>query len=78
MNGGPFCYRSRLTVRELVEERRNWCDLGRILTDHPELKALRVATAWMPAAGRRGRYAELVGPGDCLGRRAVGKSSAAW
>lgn len=41
-------------------------DLGRILTDHPELKALRVATAWAYAAEHRGRYAEFVGPDGSL------------
>ena len=66
MNGEPFCYDSRLTVRQLVEERRNGYGLGRILTDRPELKALRVATAWAHAAGHRGRYAELVGPDGSL------------
>ena len=37
MNGEPFCYGSRLTVRQLLELRANGYDLARILTDHPEL-----------------------------------------
>jgi uncharacterized protein (DUF433 family) len=70
MNGEPFCYGSRMTVRQLLEERRSGYDLTRILTDHPELKALGVATAWAYAAEHRARYAEffeadgsLAGPG---------------
>ncbi|MGZ8438241.1 MAG: DUF433 domain-containing protein [Candidatus Limnocylindrales bacterium] len=70
MNGEPFCYNSRLTVRQLLEERANGYDLTRILTDHPELRVLGVAAAFAYAADHRERYAEffeadgsLVGPG---------------
>ena len=41
MNGEPFCYGSRLTVRQLLELRSNGYDLTRILTDHPEALAYR-------------------------------------
>ena len=40
LNGEPFCYGSRLTVRQLLELRANGYDLARILTDHPELRTL--------------------------------------
>jgi uncharacterized protein (DUF433 family) len=70
MNGEPFCYGSRMTVRQLLEERRHGYDLTRILTDHPELKTLGVATAWVYAAAHPERYGEfltadgsLAGPG---------------
>ena len=70
MNGEPFCYGSRLTVRQLLEERRGGYDLTRILTDHPELKRLGVASAWAYAAEHRDRYGDfftadgsLAGPG---------------
>lgn len=70
MNGEPFCYSSRLTVRQLLEERSNGHDLTRILTDHPELRVVGVAAAFAYAADHRERYAEffeadgsLVGPG---------------
>jgi len=70
MNGEPFCYNSRLTVRQLLEERSNGHDLTRILTDHPELRVVGVAAAFTFAAIHRDRYAEffeadgsLVGPG---------------
>jgi len=70
MNGEPFCYNSRLTVRQLLEERANGYDLTRILTDHPELRVVGVAAAFTFAAAHRERYADffeadgsLVGPG---------------
>ena len=51
MNGEPFCYGSRLTVRQLLELRANGYDLTQILTDHPELRVLGVAAeVWDGAA----------------------------
>jgi uncharacterized protein (DUF433 family) len=66
MNGEPFCYGSRLTVRQLLELRRNGYNLTRILTDHPELRALGVAYAYRYAADHRDRYAEFFEPGESL------------
>jgi uncharacterized protein (DUF433 family) len=70
MNGEPFCYGSRVTVRQLLEMRAGGYDLTRILTDHPELRRLGIASAYCFAADHRERYAEffaadgsLVGPG---------------
>ncbi len=70
MNGEPFCYGSRLTVRQLLELRSNGYDLTRILTDHPELRTVGVAAAYTFAAENRDRYADffeadgsLAGPG---------------
>jgi len=70
LNGEPFCYGSRLTVRQLLELRANGYDLTRILTDHPELRVLGIAAAFVYAAGDRQRYADffeadgsLKGPG---------------
>ena len=70
MNGEPFCYGSRVTVRQLLEMRAGGYDLTRILTDHPELRLLGVAAAYCYAADHRDRYAEfftadgsLTGPG---------------
>jgi uncharacterized protein (DUF433 family) len=70
LNGEPFCYGSRLTVRQLLELRANGYDLTRILTDHPELQTLGVAAAFSYAAEHRERYADffeadgsLAGPG---------------
>ena len=70
MNGEPFCYNSRLTVRQLLELRANGYDLTRILTDHPELRVVGIAAAFTYAADHRERYGDffeangsLVGPG---------------
>jgi uncharacterized protein (DUF433 family) len=70
MNGEPFCYNSRLTVRQLLELRSNGYDLTRILIDHPELRVLGIAAAYVYAAADPARYADfieadgsLVGPG---------------
>jgi uncharacterized protein (DUF433 family) len=70
MNGEPFCYGSRLTVRQLLELRSNGYDLPRLIKDHPELKRVGIAAAYAYAADHRERYAEffepdgsLVGPG---------------
>ncbi|MEO5918076.1 MAG: DUF433 domain-containing protein [Candidatus Limnocylindrales bacterium] len=70
MNGEPFCYGSRLTVRQLLELRRNGYGLVELTKDHPELKRMGIAAAYTFAADHRDRYAEffeadgsLVGPG---------------
>ena len=70
MNGEPFCYGSRLTVHQLLEMRRSGYGLTRILTDHPELRWLGIASAFCYAADHPERYTEflaadgsLVGPG---------------
>lgn len=60
MNGEPFCYGSRLTVRQLLELRRSGYDLTDILKDHPELKTMGVAAAYAYAAGQGDRYGEFV------------------
>jgi uncharacterized protein (DUF433 family) len=72
MNGEPFCYGSRLTVRQLLQLRRNGYDLTDILKDHPELRRVGVAAAFAFAARERDRYGyaeffdadgSLAGPG---------------
>jgi uncharacterized protein (DUF433 family) len=60
MNGEPFCYGSRLTVRQLLELRANGYDLTRIKTDHPELRTLGIAAAYVYAADHRERYVEFI------------------
>src|SRR5262245_38864007 len=70
MNGEPFCYGSRLTVRQLLESRASGKDLTRLLTDHPELRVVGIAAAYAYAADHRDAYADffeadgsLAGPG---------------
>lgn len=69
-NGEPFLYASRLTVRQLLELRRNGHTLRDILKDHPELRTMGIAAAYCYAADHPDRYREfiaadgsLVGPG---------------
>ena len=59
MNGEPFCYGSRVTVRQLLEMRAGGYDLTQILTDHPELRWLGVAAAYCYAADHRERYVDF-------------------
>ena len=70
MNGEPFCYGTRLTVRQLLELRRSGFGFIELIKDHPELRRLGIAAAYTYAAEHRDRYAEffeadgsLAGPG---------------
>src|SRR5207248_9399137 len=50
MNGEPFCYGTRLTVRNILELRRGGYTLTHMLKDHPELRRMGVAAAFAYAA----------------------------
>jgi uncharacterized protein (DUF433 family) len=70
MNGEPFCYGSRLTVRQVLELRQNGHTVVDLLKDHPELRLVGIASAYAFAAEHRERYADffeadgsLAGPG---------------
>ena len=70
MNGEPFCYGTRLTVRQLLELRSNGFDLQRLIKDHPELRVVGIAAAYAYAADHRDQYRDffeadgsLAGPG---------------
>lgn len=70
MNGEPFCHGTRITVRQLLQLRRNGYGLVELLKDHPELRTVGIASAYAYAARNRERYAEffeadgsLAGPG---------------
>jgi len=77
LNGEPFCYGSRLTVRQLLELRANGYDLPHILKDHPELRVLGIAAAYVYAAGDRERYADFVEPDGSLAGPAYTDAEAA-
>lgn len=66
MNGEPFCYGTRLTVRQLLELRRNGYTLTALLKDHPELRRMGVAAAYAYAGSQRDRYAEFFEPDGSL------------
>jgi uncharacterized protein (DUF433 family) len=70
MRGEPFCYNTRLTVRQLLELRRDGHGVAQLLREHPELRIVGIAHAYRYAAQHRDRYGEffgrdgaLIGPG---------------
>jgi uncharacterized protein (DUF433 family) len=70
MSGEPFCYGTRLTVRQVLELRANGYTVVDLLKDHPELRLVGIAEAYVYAAGHKDRYADffegdgsLEGPG---------------
>ncbi len=70
MNGEPFCYGTRLTVRNLLEMRRHGLTPAEMLAQHPELKRVGIAEAFRYAREHPARYVDfleadgsLVGPG---------------
>ena len=66
MNGEPFCYGSRLTVRNLLEMRTHGLDWRQIQVENPELKKVGIAEAFRYAAGDRARYADFFAPDGSL------------
>ena len=66
MNGEPFCYGSRLTVRQLLQERRNGANVTALIKDHPELRTMGIAAAYAYAAAHRDRYGEFFEPDGSL------------
>ena len=70
MNGEPFCYGTRLTVRNLLEMRSNGVTPAEMLSRHPELKRVGIAEAFRYASEHPERYevfieadGSLKGPG---------------
>ena len=66
MNGEPFCYGTRLTVRNLLEMRANGLTPAMMLAEHPELRRVGIAEAFLFASGERGRYASFFAPDHSL------------
>jgi uncharacterized protein (DUF433 family) len=66
LNGEPFCYGSRVTVRQLLEMRAAGGTVSRIQADHPELRAMGIAAAYCYAADHLERYADFGEPGGGL------------
>jgi uncharacterized protein (DUF433 family) len=59
MNGEPFCYATRLTVRNLLEMRANGLTPAEMMTRSPELRRVGIAEAFRFAAENRARYADF-------------------
>ena len=62
MNGEPFCYGTRLTVRNLLEMRSNGVSPAEMLGQHPELKPVGIAEAFRFASENSDRYAAFFEP----------------
>ena len=59
MNGEPFCYGTRLTVRNLLEMRAHGLAPRQIQVENPELRLIGIAEAYRFAGEHRGRYADF-------------------
>ena len=59
MRGEPFCYNTRLTVRQLLEMRRNGYGVARLMRENPELRVVGIAQAYVYAAAHRDMYREF-------------------
>jgi uncharacterized protein (DUF433 family) len=66
MNGEPFCYATRLTVRQVLELRANGYTVVDLMKDYPELKRMGIASAYAYAAAHRERYADFFAPDGSL------------
>jgi uncharacterized protein (DUF433 family) len=66
MNGEPFCYGTRLSVRNLLEMRRNGMTPAEMLGQHPELRPVGIAEAYLFASRHPERYAAFVAPDGSL------------
>jgi uncharacterized protein (DUF433 family) len=56
MNGEPFCYGTRLTVRNILEMRANGLTPAEMLAQNPELRRIGIAEAFRYAADNKSRY----------------------
>jgi uncharacterized protein (DUF433 family) len=77
MGGEPFCYATRLTVRQLLELRRNGYRVADLLRDHPELQVMGIAAAYRFAGEHRERYREFFGRDGSLAGPGLSASEAA-
>ena len=68
MNGEPFCYGTRLTVRQVLELRANGYTLVDLLKDHPELRLVGIAEAYRLRGRQQGSLRGLL-RGRRLARR---------
>ena len=59
MNGEPFCYGTRLTVRNILEMRMSGLSPSDMLAQHPELRRVGIAEAFRYAADNRARYEDF-------------------
>lgn len=60
MNGEPFCYATRLTVRNVLEMRANGLRPQDMIANHPELRRVGIAEAFLYASQHPDRYATFM------------------
>jgi len=66
MNGEPFCYGTRLTVRNILEMRVNGLSPTEMLAQNPELRRVGIAEAFRYAAANKARYTDFFEPDGTL------------
>lgn len=66
MNGEPFCYGTRLSVRNLLEMRSHGLTPAMMLAQNPELRRVGIAEAFLYAASHPERYSGFLGPDGSL------------
>jgi uncharacterized protein (DUF433 family) len=59
MNGEPFCFGTRLSVRNILEMRAHGMTPARMIAEHPELRRVGIAEAFRFAAENPVRYREF-------------------
>jgi uncharacterized protein (DUF433 family) len=60
MNGEPFCYATRLTVRNVLEMRAEGLTPPEMLANHPELRRVGIAEAFLYASQHPERYGSFI------------------
>jgi uncharacterized protein (DUF433 family) len=66
MNGEPFCWGTRLSVRNLLEMRESGLSPAEMLAQNPELRLVGIAEAFLFASEHRERYADFFEPDGTL------------
>jgi uncharacterized protein (DUF433 family) len=60
LNGEPFCYATRLTVRNVLEMRAGGLTPSEMLANHPELRRVGIAEAFLYASRHPERYGSFI------------------
>lgn len=66
MNGEPFCFGTRLSVRNLLEMRANGMTPAEMMAQSPELRLVGIAEAFRYAAAHAERYGTFISPDGSL------------
>ncbi len=66
MNGEPFCFGTRLSVRNLLEMRANGLTPSEMVAQSPELRLVGIADAFAFAAAHPERYGSFLEPDGSL------------